>query len=386
MMTQKTWQKKLVKAVVLISGAAMTMGNQKCQQTQTETRTLKKIVQLGTVTASPLLLPGNNSFDFQFVANQQIYGVLSTNDHYALKYTGIVSNPATTTSNALTSVFKLSSTDSKMMTAMESTTAGGYAVQDAQTAWCMVNLPQAKISGGINSFELVGGGGLSIGYTPAGAITSGLAGASASVNIQSAQLDLSMQAYAPLTSTLLAASNVTAKQTKTNIGLTINFGLWSVGPSAFYQTPLATVTKNALTSAVNGLDTQLQTQEWFTRVMANYDTHLVIVGGTDLNLEVGDQLLVYNEDYFWDGEPCNSNYLGGGAAASSAVAKIELDWVGDEISRGKVIEQNDNNAVIGAKVKLFKFHDPNYVPPAAGVQPVDPTTGATTTSTTASSN
>jgi hypothetical protein len=54
------------------------------------------------------------------------------------------------------------------------------------------------------------------------------------------------------------------------------------------------------------------------------------------------------------------------------VAKIEIDWVGDEISRGKVIEQNDENAVIGAKVKLFKMHAKDYKPPEAGVTPVTP--------------
>ena len=107
----------------------------------------------------------------------------------------------------------------------------------------------------------------------------------------------------------------------------ISFGAWSVGPSAYYQTPLATVTKKALTKAVDALDSQLQSEEWYTRVMANHDTHLVIVGGSDVKLEPGDQLLVYNEDYYWEGEPCNSKYLGGGAQASSAVAKIEIDWV-----------------------------------------------------------
>lgn len=132
-----------------------------------------------------------------------------------------------------------------------------------------------------------------------------------------------------------------------------------MGPSFYYQTPLASVTKKALTNAVSQIVSGMQKDLWFTRVMDNQDSHLIIVGGIDLNLEIGDQLLVYNEDYYWDGEPCNSNYRGGGASAGSAVAKIELDWVGDQISRGRIIEQNEHNAVVGAKVKLFKYHDPS---------------------------
>ncbi len=361
------------KIAVLVAGAAMTMGNQKCQQTaQPPARALKKIVDMGAIRSSAINFPGGSAFDFQFVANQQIYGVLQESKEFAFKYAPpIATAPATSTTTASgdTNLFNLSKSDKAMMKA-SALEAGksNYEVQYAQTAWCMVNLPQVKISGSVNSFELIGGGGITLGFTPAGAYpTNGLA--SAGLNLQFAQLDLSMVATRPLTSTVVGAANVTSKQTKTSVNFSLNFGAFSVGPSAYYQTPLATVSKAALAKAVSGLSDQLKNDEWYTRVMANHDTHLIVVGGADVGLEVGDQFLVYNEEYYWDGEPCNSTYRGGGAAANSAVAKIEIDYVGDEIARGKVIEQNDYNAVVGAKVKLSKFHAANYVPPAAGVQP-----------------
>ncbi|MDG0815688.1 hypothetical protein [Bdellovibrio svalbardensis] len=362
------------KIAVLIAGAAMTMGNQKCQQqaAQPPARVLKKIVDMGAIRSSAINFPGGASFDFQFVANQQIYGVLQESKEFAFKYAPpIATAPATSTTNANgdTNMFNLTKADGAMMKA-SALEAGksNYEVQYAQTAWCMANLPQVKIAGAVNSFELIGGGGITLGFTPAGAYpTNGLA--SAGLNLQFAQLDLSMVATRPLTSTVVGAANVTSKQTKTSVNFSLNFGALSVGPSAYYQTPLATVSKTALAKAVSGLSEQLKKDEWYTRVMANHDTHLIIVGGADVGLEVGDQLLVYNEEYYWDGEPCNSKYLGGGAAANAAVAKIEIDYVGDEIARGKVIEQNDYNAVVGAKVKLSKFHAADYVPPGAGVQP-----------------
>ncbi|MGE5085680.1 MAG: hypothetical protein ACM3MG_05220, partial [Bacillota bacterium] len=70
-----TWKQKFVKTAVLVAGAAMTMGNQKCQQ-QPQARTLKKIVDISAVTSAPISFPDGSSFDFQYVANQQIYGVL----------------------------------------------------------------------------------------------------------------------------------------------------------------------------------------------------------------------------------------------------------------------------------------------------------------------
>jgi hypothetical protein len=356
---------------MLISGAAMMMGNQKCEQPATSTeRSLKKIVDLGAIRSSPVNFP-SGQFDFQFVANQQIYAIMLDSKEFAFKYNPpIAVPPAQATGD--TNFFNLTKADGVAMKAFSQAVGkDDYQLQYAKTAWCMVNQPQAKISGSVNSFELLGGGGLSLGFTPAGAISAGSVSGSLGFNVEYAQLDISMVATRPLTSSVTAAANVTSKQTKTKVNFALNFGQFSVGPSAYYQTPLATVTKTALTSAVSGLSTQMKKEEWYTRVMANHDTHLIVVGGADVNLEVGDQLLVYNEDYYWEGEPCNSKYLGGGAQANAAVAKIEIDWVGDEISRGKVVQQNDENAVIGAKVKLYKMHAKDYQAPDAGVQPTD---------------
>lgn len=350
----------------------MTMGNQKCQQAQVPARSLKKVVDMGAIRSSPINFPGGSAFDFQFVVNQQIYGVLQESKEFAFKYAPPIATApqtSTTTASGDTNLFNLSKADGAMMKA-SALEAGktNYEVQYAQTAWCMVNLPQVKISGAVNSFEMIGGGGITLGFTPAGSYpTNGLA--SAGLNLQFAQLDLSMMATRPLSASVVGAANVTSKQTKTSVNFSLNFGAFTVGPSAYYQTPLATVSKTALAKAVSGLSEQLKSDEWYTRVMANHDTHLIVVGGADVGLEVGDQLLVYNEEYYWEGEPCNSKYLGGGAAANAAVAKIEIDYVGDEIARGKVIEQNDYNAVVGAKVKLSKFHAADYVAPGSGVQP-----------------
>ncbi|MGZ3773198.1 MAG: hypothetical protein ACXVCY_02475 [Pseudobdellovibrionaceae bacterium] len=374
MNSQRTiWSNKKMKALLMIGGAAITMGNQKCQQkpqTTTE-RSLKKIVELGAIRSSSITFPGGTSFDFQFVANQQIYGVLAQSKEFKLKYNPpIAAPPATVTNND--NFFNLTKADTHMMKVFAKAVGkDNYNAQYATTAWCMVNLAQAKISGAINSFEMIGGGGINIGFTPAGALP-GAGLNSLGINVDFAQLDLSMYATRPLTSTILAASNIDSTQTKTKVNFALTFGAFTVGPSAYYQTPLAKVTETGLRKGVDALDVDLKKDEWYTRILANHDTHLIIVGGADVNLEPGDQLLVYNEEYYWEGEPCNSKYLGGGAQAGSAVAKIEIDWVGDEISRGRVIEQSDFNAVVGAKVKLFKFHDPNFKPQDPGVEPVTP--------------
>jgi hypothetical protein len=218
----------------------------------------------------------------------------------------------------------------------------------------MINLPNARIAGSVNAFEMVGGGGIDIGFNQAGPINVGGLG-SVNLAIQWAQLDLSMRATHPITEGILAAANVTSKQTKTQVSFTLDVGGFNIGPSAYYQTPLAKVTQKALTSGVTALYDQLKkdNQEWYSRILMNHDTHLVMLGGLNVGAKVGDQFSVYNETYYWEGDPCNSKYYGGGA--STPVATIQIDWVGDEVSRGIVLTQTGENAVLGAKVKVLKL-------------------------------
>lgn len=358
--------KKAMKAMVLIAGAAMTMGNQKCEE-KASARSLKKIVDMGSIRSSPLVLP-STTFDFQFVANEQIYDVLINSDKFALRYAPTISAPpSTASSGADVSIYNLSSNDRNQLRSFANAAGKQNAeLKYSKTAWCMVNVGQTKVSGVINSFEVVGGGGIKVGFNPQGSYsTSGLT--SGYMKADFAQLDLSLRASRPLSSSLLASANVTSKESKTKLGVTLNLGQFVVGADAYYSTPLASVTKAALKKAVDKLGTTLDAEPWYTRVMANHDTHLVIVGGTDVGLMPGDELLVYNEDYYWEGEPCNSKYLGGGSSSTSAVAKIQIDWVGDEISRGKIVEQNSQNAVIGAKVKLYQYRPATYVETDPGV-------------------
>lgn len=358
---------KLSKVILLCGGALLMMGNQKCE----DKRTLKKIVQMDGITSQAMTLPGGGMFDFQSVANEQIYAVLSESPDFTFRYLPpVVVPPASDSTIQMKSTnnLKYNLTPSDQMAMAEFSAATKtmtmslqaqeeIPVQNDIIAWCLVNQPQARISGNINAFEMIGKGGITIGFSPAGESTGNGVG-SANIQIESAQLDLSMKALRPLTDKVLTATNVNSKQTKTRINASINWGEWAANPNVFYQTPLAQVTKSALAKAVKNLGDQLKSEEWSTRVLAYQWDHIVVVGGVDVGLVPGDQLLIYNEDYYWEGEPCNSRYLGGGAAANEAIAKIEIVWVGDEISRGRIIERTEDSPVQGAKVKLFKFHEP----------------------------
>lgn len=341
----------VLKAGALLSTAGLMMGNQSCQEQPVATRELKRIVEMGKITAPNITLPQGGSFDFQYVANQQIYSVLQNSDHFALRYgTPVV---PITTGSVSSKAFNISNGDQSMMKVSALNNGISEKPQYSKDAECLVNLPNARIGGSVNAFEMLGGVGVQIGFNAAGPIdVSGLTGLG--FNIEWAQMDLSMMATHPLTAGLLSAANVTSKQTKTKVNFTLNVGAFSVGPSAYYQTPLAKVTDTALKSGVSSLYSGLKSkEEWYSRVLMDHDTHLVILGGKNVGAKVGDQFNIYNEIYYWEGDPCNSKYYGG--VGSNPVASIQIDSVGDEISFGKVINQTEENPVLGAKVKILKL-------------------------------
>lgn len=342
---------KFVKIIVLSPLAGLLMGNQSCerQPEPAKPRGLKKVVHMGEVRSPAMQLPGGGAFDFGFVANQQLYGILMENGIFALKQREYVQAD----SGGNRGLFKLTEGDfgslQKMIPSQLDMAKNSVVV--SKEAACMVNLPMARVDASVNAFELIGGGGLRVGFTPSGSHAVG--GIGAEFNVEFAQLDVSMRATNPISANPMAAANVDAQQTKTRLGASISLGLFSIGPSFFYQTPLAQVTKTGLTKAVEKLGEDFERFEWYSRVMYQLDDkEIFIVGGQDLGIEQGDEFALFNDEYLWDGEPCASTYRGGGS--SRAVAVLRLEWVGDEVSKGYLTKQTFENVRVGSKVRLLK--------------------------------
>lgn len=342
-----------IKALALSPLAFLLMGNQSCQQMQTARAPLKKLIEVTPLSSPTIVVPGVTEFDLGLVANQQLEGALLRHEAFSLKALPRVA-PA---SMAWDLGRSLSTPDVEMF--RQARLSGGAAQPGydwSTEASCMVNLPMARLGGAVNSFEILGGSGISLGFFPGGIHTGGGLSGDVNFQVESAQMALSMKAWRPLSGNTMAAVNVTAHQTKTSLGFGLNLGMFRLGPSFFYETPLATVTLTALSRAVRSLQDSLSIEPWFTRVLANHDTELTIIGGRNLGLQVGDLLSVYNERYYWQGLPCESQYYGG--AAKEPVAIIQIESVGDEISLARIIEGTDERPVIGAKVSVKQLVQP----------------------------
>ena len=372
---------KVLKAMTLVLTAGLLMGNQKCQEEQVvdqvPARELKKIVEVGLITSRPIEIPGGGNFDFQYVLNQQIYPVLQKSEKFWFRYEPVFKDnllPNNSNSVQLANM-NLTKMDYNYLQTTLATRPTEPVISDDVS--CFVNHPQLSISGAVNSFEMVNKIGLNIGFTSLGSSTSGGI-PHLGFDTETFQLDMILRATPPLTQTSLASVNITSKQTKTRVDFFIPFQSLLFEPSFFFQTPLAKVSYNALDTAVKAIHEQLKKEElknesnkWHTRVLFDHEEAITILAGSNHNLKVGDTFDIYNEKAYWmstNGEiavPCESKLQG--TIPGPVVATIQIDYVGEDLSRGKVIYETGVPRKMGALVKINKLVQPVAAPSATQV-------------------
>jgi len=222
------------------------------------------------------------------------------------------------------------------------------------TPQCVVDLPHFQISGNVNSFEFQSSFGINFGYTPGGNY-SGTSG-SVSMKVSKAQMDLVMIGKDPLTRALATSSNVNSNQTKTDLGLTIDFSQFQGNPNYYLSTPLAKVSQKGLELALKDFKKQSDQQLWVGRILKNINKEELMVNhGSQAGLMKGDQFEIYNVDHFWEAEPCTSAYVGSKRTTSAPVAIVEVDQLSQSSSVTKYVFKGKENIRRGAEVIVKKL-------------------------------
>jgi hypothetical protein len=226
-------------------------------------------------------------------------------------------------------------------------------------ATCMINMPQAVIEGAITGFELTNSFGVSVDILKP--VDFGL-----SVDIKKATLTMAFQANDPLIPDHnLAASTPRANRQELAVGANVNFGAFSVGPRAYFKSPLADVVQKAMVNGINDLKSQMdEASPWYAMVVKNCDKAILINAGgaSDAGLKKGDILEVYNVRYRWQGEVCNSNLLNSLNASGEPIAVAQVEIVGDTMSQARIIEQTEVKIQPGSRVYVRKLIQPEAPP------------------------
>lgn len=364
---------RIAKTLILVATGLLLMGNQSCEKNGNvevpKPRKLKKIVDVGLVQSRMVDMPGGQKFDFQYVINQQIYPVLQASEGFAFRYKPPFNeSPSQLGSNIRFADMNLGTNDVQLLERTFGRNAVPNVVMSDEIA-CLVNLPQYRLWGTINSFELMNKIGLGLGFTTAGAYSpNGIP--SVNFGVETYQLDMNMVASNPVTSEVYGAANVTAKQTRTQLEFTLPLSNLLFDPSFYFQTPLARVSYNALEKSIKEIQEQLDTkQDWYTRVLYADEHVATILAGSNHNVQKGDVFNIYNEKTFWISEngeipvPCESRLQS--TLDGEPIASIEVFDVSTDASAGKVIFESGIPIKMGAKVKIRKLVEPVATTPAS---------------------
>lgn len=359
--------KSIIKLSLIFGIVVTSMGNQRCQEHPTKVRELKRRVQVGVLRAPSIQLPQGAQFDFQYVANAQMYHILNKTDAFS---TATI-DPAklfdsTGLSQEEAQVFHQCDDEQD-----EISVSGVHQKSTfSQLAACMIDMPQGIVSGNILDFTLIGKGGVSLKLNQIPSLTG------ASFEFQRYELSVTMRVLHPLQRGGIVPGDrkvitTTAQEKRSNdfgVGLTLNFGGFELGPSYYYRSPLRRVVDDALTASIEDLKNQWNKVEpWYAMVLRSCDKYIYVNAGnaSDAGLKVGDILRIQNVNYRWQGQSCRSDLLGTVDFVGGPVGFARVVSVGDNISAAVILDRDpqypySREQIIrpGARVYIEKLSEP----------------------------
>ena len=367
--------KNLLRGCALMLVAGSLMGATSCQEPVAATRELRRRVQMGRVLAPKITLPQGGNFDFQYVANAQMYDILTKTQSFS---TATIDPGKTFDTSGLS---QDEAAQFNQCSDPDDVAAANLQVQGkimeksviSQKAACMIDMPQGIVAGHILDFTLKNSGGLSLKLANVPFLPG------ASFTFKSYELALEMHVMHPLEAggiaagdrKIIATTSTQAFAHDFGVNLQLNFSGFELGPSYYYNSPLRKVLDQGLTDAVKDLKTQWNKQEgWYAMVLRNCDKYIYINAGnaSDAGLVKGDIVKIQNVDYRWSGDACDSQLMGSADYLGGPVAYARIESVGDNMSAAVIIEKDpaypySTEQVIkpGARVYMEKL----YVAPKA---------------------
>jgi hypothetical protein len=289
---------KLGKLGVIFSVMTLSLGNQSCEEVKIHQRELKRRIQMGAVKAPHLVLPQGGFFDFQYVANAQLYDILRKTQAFSTATIdpAKVYDPSGLNQNEVAVFHQCEDSEEDFVDSFGGT---HRKTTFSKIAACMIDMPQGIVSGHILDFTLTNQAGLHLKFNEIANLNE------TSFTFQKYELSVTMKVMHPLQRGGLVAGDkkviVTTSQQKYSqdygIGLNLNFMGFELGPSYYYRSPLRKVVDDALTASIEDLKNQWnQSEPWYAMVLRSCDKYIYINAGnsSDAGLKIGDLLRIQN--------------------------------------------------------------------------------------------
>jgi hypothetical protein len=322
-----------IRAIGLVALAVPLMANQSCDKPVAETRKLKLGVGSKTINSQTFQIPGRATVNFSVPISKQLQEAIQNSQDFYL----VGGAPGFQDFGALA--------------------AGDDAPE------CMRNVPNYYINGDVTHFEFLSSLGIKFGYSPGGDL--GGISVDGNIKVDTAQMGLTLGAYAPRSTNYKAIASALSNETKTKINANINFKGFEIGPEYYFQTPLEKVGRMAVEKALTKLKTKIMDSNdyvWEAQVLKDKDVAIIINAGKNAGLQAGDVLEIYNQIYEWEDNtrPCASPLLyhvDQRPGTPTAIITLAEGQVYDNyaVSTAQIQRPNFERAAIGATVRLKQF-------------------------------
>lgn len=358
--SSRTVTATVLKAVLAFSFAGLLMGSEGCEEPAA--RTLRRRVHMGKIEAPSIVLPqGQGTFDFEYVANAQMYDVLRRTESFSTS----TIDPLKSYSPDGLSDSEASQFNQCMDPEDAEFSASGLSLKSviSERAACLIDLPQGVVSGNILDFRLTSAVGASLSLSQV-AFLPGL-----SFDFKRYELSMALNVMDPMiTNHNIAATSQQSYGSETGVNAQLSFGGFNLGPKFYYNSPLRQVVEEGMIQSLTDLKRQWDASHpWYAMVLRNCDKSIYINAGnkTDAGLMVGDVVKIQNVKYRWQDAVCSSRLLGT-TVNSEPVAYAKITSVGDTMSIATVIDDDAQNypysleQVIkpGARVYMHKLYTP----------------------------
>lgn len=350
---------------VVIIGLSL-MGNQGCEQQPAAEgpRMLKWYADAGAIKSPPVQFGEAGSFDFGFVASEQLHGVLYNSGGFTTSANdfGIVQGSQGPELNGAQKLYMKS--------------FGKLAVSDklyySDEARCLITLPDVKVAGSVNSFEMTSGNNISFGFNQQTGVSHPGWGIGVDMKVKVKDLSIQMMGLSiakdlnnPTKYKVVAAPLVHEKSKETEGQIKLDYSGIGLGYGWYKNTPLSTITERALTQGVNKIKEEMNKGKWATKILDLQpldeetspfgDVGFIIKGGKDVNLRQGDIVEFYEDQTLWKGKACESDFYGYIRKNPKPVAEGEIAHLDDNFSTVIITKRFDNRDIKpGWRVQLLK--------------------------------
>ncbi len=209
------------------------------------------------------------------------------------------------------------------------------------TPSCIVGYSDFQLDENLINFTITDKAGINFGFN---LNTSWIKAIGLNVQTKKGQMDMSMQ-LSQTADPQDIVTNVmgTGMSQDTAFDFNLDLILFRTDISNAHNTPLTTLLQNTIKNGLNNISTNLAKNpvEWSAPIVYLIDPQqeMIIPAGAIAGVRLGDQFQLYNIDYSWAGDPCNSKLLLPVKTTASPIAMAQVVQLEQNAALLKVYNQ-----------------------------------------------